>query len=537
MATFNNNDPVAVKTDASKIGIAGILTQCQCGEWRIVSCCSRNTNNAEKNYGVSELEGLALVYSVTKFRNYLLGRKFRVYTDHCALCSLRIKTSKSPKLQRWALLLSEYDFEIYHVKGSLHSDVDCLSRAPVDQYVEPYLDEKIATILTKPMIPSVNMIVPLDTSNWKQLLERDEVAKVHYEKARRRQKGYKMMHGLLYYEDRLLVDKELQKRVLEECHDNFPSGHGGHRDTLYRARGYWWPGMAQAIKDYVDSCENCQRNKVRRDKPRGEMNSFEASYPMDLVAIDVLGPLPKSHTGKEHIFVAVDALTKFVELMATEDVQAATATLFIKTFIGRFGTPSTICTDNAPTFDNMLLRSLAQEMNFSHRFASPRHHEGNSLAERAIQTVLQKINSVCHDVANELDWEVELPHVQLAVNSSFHSSTRFWPYELMFGIEPRNPSELAEQLTELEQLMYTRIKAMFDKRGQAIFNQVTANDIRERYFNATHRPQVFKLGRTHKNGRRAKVKTGKFVFRAFWNHLEKWWQLWMSKPQRSQRDL
>lgn len=100
VATFNNDDPVTLKTDASMIAIAGILTQCQVGEWRIVSCCSRNTNDAEKNYGVSELEGLAMVYSVTKFRNYLLGRKFKIYTDHCALCSLKIKTSKSPKLQR-----------------------------------------------------------------------------------------------------------------------------------------------------------------------------------------------------------------------------------------------------------------------------------------------------------------------------------------------------------------------------------------------------------------------------------------------------
>lgn len=249
--------------------------------------------------------------------------------------------------------------------------------------------------------------------------------------------------------------------------------------------------MAQAVKSYVDSCENCQRNKVRRDKPRGEMYSFEASYPLDLVAMDVLGPLPKSHSGKEHVFVAVDALTKFVELMGAEDVQASTTATFIKSFIGRYGIPAAICTDNARSFDNEMVKALASEFGFNHRFSSPKH---NSLAERAIQTVLQKINSVCHDVANELDWEMELSHVQLAVNSSYHNATGFSAYELLFGIEPRNPSELAQQVTEQEKLMYSRIKSMFDKRNRAMFNQLMANESRERYFNASHKPQNFEIG-------------------------------------------
>lgn len=110
--------------------------------------------------------------------------------------------------------------------------------------------------------------------------------------------------------------------------------------------------MPQAIKDYVDSCDNCQRNKVRRDKPRGEMNSFEASYPMDLVALDVLGPLPKSQRGKEHIFIAVDAMTKFVDYMAASDIRATTAVQFIKAFIGRSGISTTISTDNATRTTN-----------------------------------------------------------------------------------------------------------------------------------------------------------------------------------------
>lgn len=80
LAHFNHYDPIALKTDASKIGLAGILMQRQGEEWRLISCCSRNTSNCEKNYGISDLEGLAIVYSIDKFRNYLLGRHFSIIT-------------------------------------------------------------------------------------------------------------------------------------------------------------------------------------------------------------------------------------------------------------------------------------------------------------------------------------------------------------------------------------------------------------------------------------------------------------------------
>lgn len=248
--------------------------------------------------------------------------------------------------------MSECDFEIVYVKGSSHNDVDCLSRAPVDQYVEPYLDEKIATITRLPPNHSVNPIVPLEIEKWKKLLNEDEAAKDHYARARRREVGYRLLHVLLYYEDVLLVPKTLQKKVMEESHDNFPSDHGGIRDTLNRAKDYWWPEMANMIREYVSSCRNWQANKVRRDKPKGSMNSFEASYPMELVAIDVFGPLPKSINQKEHVFVALDGLRMFVELMAAEDTQAATCVSFLRGYIGRYGIPSNICTDNGRTFDN-----------------------------------------------------------------------------------------------------------------------------------------------------------------------------------------
>ena len=122
--------------------MAGILLQQQGAEWRLITCCSRRLSSAEENYGISDLEGLAVVYSVTKLRNYLLGKHFTILTDHCSLCALKKRVPNSPRLYRWSLLLSKYDFNIQYIRGGLHQDIDCLSRAPLED-ADPYLSEKV----------------------------------------------------------------------------------------------------------------------------------------------------------------------------------------------------------------------------------------------------------------------------------------------------------------------------------------------------------------------------------------------------------
>ena len=68
-----------LKTDASRKGIAGLLLQKQKGEWKIVQCCSRRLSSSELNYGITDLEGLAVIHALHKFRPYLLpGNLFTI---------------------------------------------------------------------------------------------------------------------------------------------------------------------------------------------------------------------------------------------------------------------------------------------------------------------------------------------------------------------------------------------------------------------------------------------------------------------------
>lgn len=100
---FNSSDPLVLETDASVRGLGAVLSQCQEDEKvHPIAYASRSLNVHEKNYGITELETLGLVWAARLFRPYLLDHHCIVYTDHAACTSLLNCKHPSAKLARWA---------------------------------------------------------------------------------------------------------------------------------------------------------------------------------------------------------------------------------------------------------------------------------------------------------------------------------------------------------------------------------------------------------------------------------------------------
>ncbi len=78
---------------------------------------------------MTKQEGLAVIFSLKKFRHYLLGYKAKIVTDHKALTYLVNKPNPSGRLARWLLLMEEFDIDIVHRPGRRHGNVDGLTRA------------------------------------------------------------------------------------------------------------------------------------------------------------------------------------------------------------------------------------------------------------------------------------------------------------------------------------------------------------------------------------------------------------------------
>jgi hypothetical protein len=110
--------PFFLYTDASIIGLGAVLAQKNDNKEHVIAYASRTLMPAEKNYGITELECLAIVWAVKYFRHYLYGSKFTIITDHTALKWLLNSTTENNnrRLERWKIALSDYKYEIVYGK-------------------------------------------------------------------------------------------------------------------------------------------------------------------------------------------------------------------------------------------------------------------------------------------------------------------------------------------------------------------------------------------------------------------------------------
>jgi hypothetical protein len=121
--------PYILYTDASTYALGAILSQKgDDKKERVIAYASRTLNKHEQNYSITELECLAVIWSIKYFHHYLHGRKFVVVTDHATLVYLKNMKNPVGKLGRWLMTLNGYNMEILNRPGKSHTNVDTLSR-------------------------------------------------------------------------------------------------------------------------------------------------------------------------------------------------------------------------------------------------------------------------------------------------------------------------------------------------------------------------------------------------------------------------
>ena len=156
---YNPDYPLKLAADASQYGVGNVMPHTlPNGSEHPIVFASRTLNPSEFNYAQIEKEALALIYGVRKFHQYLYGRIFTLVTDRKPLTViLGQKTSIPPLaaacLQRWAVLLSAYQYDIEFRPTKEHCKADGLSRLPRPETVPVDTDGAVFNVSQMESLP------------------------------------------------------------------------------------------------------------------------------------------------------------------------------------------------------------------------------------------------------------------------------------------------------------------------------------------------------------------------------------------------
>lgn len=417
-------DPFILATDASKSALGAVLSQIRDGEERPICYASRQLRAPEQNYSTTERELLAVIWATKQFRCYLLGRKFKLVTDHAALRWMLSLRDPSSRLTRWALRLEEFDYEVEHKAGRKHSNADALSRAvaAVRKVASPHFNSKAKIRRAQ------------ENDVWcqqkKDVLRLDQDGLAYWTTGITRPQDWK-----------LAVPASMVQEVLHQCHSTPWAGHPGiDRTEKLVSQSYFWPSMKRDVEDFVRRCETC----AHRKKPAGLQAPLETPYkaesPMEQISMDIVGPLPRSNSGHKYILTVVDHFTRYAEAIPLKDQTAEhVAKAFVEEIITRHGVPTRLLTDQGRNFVSSLMKEICKNLGIKKIQTTPYHPQSNGMVERLHRTLT---DSLSHFVRRDgRDWHKWVKYVVMAYRSIPHSSTGYSPNYLMYGREIRAPCE------------------------------------------------------------------------------------------------
>lgn len=302
---YSTELPVKVTCDASPRGLGAVLTHIlPGGEEKPVAFASRALTKAESNYSQLDREALALVFGVKSFHQFVYGRSFILETDHKPLTSIfgskkGLPQMAASRVQRWAVFLAGYDFQIKHIKGKDNAPADSLSRvlskfresiknddAEEYSYLN-FVNEDIHAVDCEMVRketandPIISKIRDFVQSGWPHKI--DDAFKAY----QIRQLELTVEDGCLMWGHRVVIPVALRDKLLNELH----SIHMGIVKMKSLARSYmWWPLMDKQIESIAKSCKLCLENAG--NPPRSILHVWDwPEGPNHRVHADFCGPV------------------------------------------------------------------------------------------------------------------------------------------------------------------------------------------------------------------------------------------------------
>ena len=215
------------------------------------------------------------------------------------------------------------------------------------------------------------------------------------------------------------------------------------RDRTYDviSKRYFWPGQQVDVKRWVKACVTCAKHKPHQPKHHGHLQPIQATYPFEIVAMDIVGPFKTTKRKNKYVLVCVDLFTSWVEAAPLETKEAQeVADKLISLIITRHGCPSKFLTDKGTQFTSKLFQCLCKKFNIGKLESSVLHPQTNGKAERFIRFLTNSLSLITSK--DQHDWDEMLDCCLFAYRTTMHRIMQESPFFLLYGRDVILPSDI-----------------------------------------------------------------------------------------------
>ncbi|GBN44773.1 Transposon Tf2-8 polyprotein [Araneus ventricosus] len=393
---------------------------------------SKKTTPAEEKYSSYELEVLAVVNALRKFRTYLMGNHFKIITDCSAFQRTMDKKDLVTRIARWALLLEEFDYEIVHRSGQRMQHVDALSRYPVAIITSDTLTARLKRAQQEDEYTQ-SLRSMIGSNNDSDFFDKNEIL-------------YKYVDG----RELIVVPRDMQTEIIKLAHEK---GHFSAAKTEGVVKQeFFIPNLNKQVQNVIVNCVPCILTNKKSGKKDGFLNPIpKEDVPLSTYPVDFIGPLPSTNKKYQHILTIVDAFTKFTWLYPVRSTSAEDALDKLKVQQKTFGNPKRIITDRGSAFTSKAFGDYCTNENIQHFQITTGVPRGNGQVERIHRTLIPVLTKL--SIADSTKWFKFVDPLQRILNSTFNRSTKWSPFELLIGVTMRNKEDLHLRNLLMEEMM------------------------------------------------------------------------------------
>ncbi|OWB86999.1 hypothetical protein B5S33_g5737 [[Candida] boidinii] len=409
---FQPDKPIVIFTDASLIGVGGIIFQRSESMKKDVPIAfiSRKFNPTQQRYSTLERELLGMLTCLSQ--NYLLiNNDITIYTDHQALLSINNKSNQlSTRVMRFIETLSTYQVKLKYIKGSKNTISDFLSRYGVDKQetvLEEWFENSYQISLHERQLCAVNS--RLSDIQESELEEIKKYLKHQIDETDDRllnfSENFTIQNDKLYYiyQDKLLLvcsAGELEE-LGTEIHSQFHSSPRVLKQILLDETRIWTPALELIVVNIAKNCKDCDVYLRWKDIPVA-LQDIKIYSAFECWHFDFIGPLTPSRSSPTephctYVLSIVDYATSLLYSFPCPNANTAVVIRAFTSLIPSFGVPKEIVTDNGVQFTSQAFNQFCQNWKIKIRRSSNYHPQANSRVEKVNGLLKIVLNQLCRN--------------------------------------------------------------------------------------------------------------------------------------------